>query len=178
MFLSTNKKVTGIWNFEVGSRKPMEKAEDIQFHPWNTTYIFTAVKIQLLIFSRLWKYSFFKYALYLNNIFLYFITLYIIKNDITMYFWPLNLTKLVREHSGSVVECLTRDQRAAVQASPVSLCCGPWARHIYPSLVLVQPRKTCPYITERLLMGRKESNQTKPNCSVVCAMAYILFACW
>ena len=28
-----------------------------------------------------------------------------------------------------------------------------------PSLVLVQPRKTRPYITERLLMGRKESNQ-------------------
>ena len=27
------------------------------------------------------------------------------------------------------------------------------------SLVLVQPRKTCPFITERLLMGRKESNQ-------------------
>ena len=34
-------------------------------------------------------------------------------------------------------------------------------RHIYPRLVLVQPRKTRPYITERLLMGRKESNQTK-----------------
>ena len=31
---------------------------------------------------------------------------------------------------------------------------------IYPSLVLVQPSKTHPYITERLLMGRKESNQT------------------
>ena len=30
----------------------------------------------------------------------------------------------------------------------------------YPSLVLVQPRKTRPYITERLLMGRKELNQT------------------
>ena len=29
-----------------------------------------------------------------------------------------------------------------------------------PSLVLVQPRKTHPYITEKLLMGRKESNQT------------------
>ena len=28
------------------------------------------------------------------------------------------------------------------------------------SLVLVQPRKARPYITERLLMGRKESNQT------------------
>ena len=30
-----------------------------------------------------------------------------------------------------------------------------------PSLVLVKPSKTRPYITERLLMGRKESNQTK-----------------
>ena len=28
-------------------------------------------------------------------------------------------------------------------------------------LVLVQPRETCPYITERLLMGRKESNKNK-----------------
>ena len=40
-----------------------------------------------------------------------------------------------------------------------ALC--PWARQIYPSLVLVQTRKTRPYITERLLMGPKESNQTK-----------------
>ena len=31
---------------------------------------------------------------------------------------------------------------------------------IYPSLVLVQPRKTRSCLTERLLMGRKESNQT------------------
>ena len=38
--------------------------------------------------------------------------------------------------------------------------CGPCARRIYPSLVLVQPRKTRPYITERLLMGHKGSNQT------------------
>ena len=30
----------------------------------------------------------------------------------------------------------------------------------YPSLVLVQPRNTYPCLTERLLMGRKESNQT------------------
>ena len=29
-----------------------------------------------------------------------------------------------------------------------------------PSLVLVQPRKIRRFITERLLMGRKESNQT------------------
>ena len=66
-----------------------------------------------------------------------------------------------RERSGSMVECLTRDRGARVRASPASLRCGPWARHIYPSLVLVQPRKTCPCLTERLLMGRKESNQTK-----------------
>ena len=33
------------------------------------------------------------------------------------------------------------------------------SKNINPSLVLVQPRKTLPYITERLLMGRKESNQ-------------------
>ena len=35
------------------------------------------------------------------------------------------------------------------------------SKKIYPSLVLVQPRKTCPIITERLLMGLNESNQTK-----------------
>ena len=48
-----------------------------------------------------------------------------------------------------------------VRASPASLCCGPWARHIYPSLVLIQPMETRPCLTERVLMGRKESNQTK-----------------
>ena len=49
-----------------------------------------------------------------------------------------------------------------VRASPASLRCGPWARHIYPSLVLVEPRKTRPCLAERLLMRLKESNQT--NC--------------
>ena len=39
-------------------------------------------------------------------------------------------------------------------ASPASL--GPY-------LVLVQPRKIRPCLTERLLMGCKESNQTKQN---------------
>ena len=47
-----------------------------------------------------------------------------------------------------------------VLGSPASMHCGPWPRHIYPSLVLVQPRKTRPCLTERLLRGRKESNQT------------------
>ena len=39
------------------------------------------------------------------------------------------------------------------------------SRNIIPSLVLVQLRKTCHgFITERLLMGRKESNQTNNLC--------------
>ena len=39
-------------------------------------------------------------------------------------------------------------------------CVVSLSMNINPSLVLVQPRKTRPFITERLLMGCKESNQT------------------
>ena len=39
-------------------------------------------------------------------------------------------------------------------------CIVSLSKNINPSLVLVQPRKTRPFITERLLMGRKELNQT------------------
>ena len=38
-------------------------------------------------------------------------------------------------------------------------CVVSLSKNINPSLVLVQPRKTRPFITERLLMGRKETNQ-------------------
>ena len=65
-----------------------------------------------------------------------------------------------------MVQCLTRDQGRRVRYSQASMRCGPWARHIYPSLVLVLPRKTCPYITKRLLMGRKESNQTNKQNTI------------
>ena len=40
-------------------------------------------------------------------------------------------------------------------------CLVSLSKNIYPSLVLVQPRKTHPFITERLLMGCKESNKKK-----------------
>ena len=50
------------------------------------------------------------------------------------------------------VECLIRDRGPRVRASPVSLRCD--------TSVLVQPRKTRLCLTERLFMGRKESNQT------------------
>ena len=39
-------------------------------------------------------------------------------------------------------------------------CVVSLSKNINPSLVLVQPRKTRPFITERLLMGCKDSNQT------------------
>ena len=64
------------------------------------------------------------------------------------------------ECSGSVEECLTRDLGAAGSSLTGITALCPLARHINPNLVLVQPRKTRPFITERLLMGCKESNQT------------------
>ena len=42
-------------------------------------------------------------------------------------------------------------------------CIVSLSKNINPSLVLVQPRKIRPFITERLLMGCKESNQTNKN---------------
>ena len=41
------------------------------------------------------------------------------------------------------------------------------SKNINPSLVLVQPRKIRPFITERVLMGRKESNQTNKTTILV-----------
>ena len=40
-------------------------------------------------------------------------------------------------------------------------CVVSLSKNINPSLVLVQHRKTRPFITEILLMGHKESNQSK-----------------
>ena len=58
-----------------------------------------------------------------------------------------------------MVECLTRD-RGAVGSSLTSVT-ALWSlsKNINPSLVLVQPRKTSPFITERSLMGCQESNK-------------------
>ena len=61
----------------------------------------------------------------------------------------------LREGSGSVVECWTRDRGFEPHWRH---CIVSLSKNINPSLVLVQPRKTRPFITERLLMGCKESN--------------------
>ena len=57
-----------------------------------------------------------------------------------------------------------------VRASPASLRWGPWARHTYPSLALVQPRKTRPYITEYCWSDVKnqiKNKQTKDDQEIV-----------
>ena len=57
-------------------------------------------------------------------------------------------------------------------------CVVSLSKNINPSLVLVQPRKTCPFITERLLMGRKESNQTNKKqvcCLSICCLTINIF---
>ena len=46
------------------------------------------------------------------------------------------------------------------------------SKNINPSLVLVQPRKTRPFITERLLMGRKESIKQKQINTHTCSYLY------
>ena len=55
-------------------------------------------------------------------------------------------------------------------------CIMSLSKNINPSLVLVQPRKTRPFITERLLMGRKESNQTNKNYYItpLCSLLHAL----
>ena len=45
-------------------------------------------------------------------------------------------------------------------------CVVSLSKNINSSLVLVQPRKTRPVITERLLIGRKESNQTNKQTDI------------
>ena len=64
------------------------------------------------------------------------------------------------ERSGSVVECSTRDQGAAgLSLTSVTELWSVRKTHL--------PWKTSPCLTERLLMGHKESNQTKISAAIV-----------
>ena len=67
-----------------------------------------------------------------------------------------------RELSGRVLDSRLRSHWSKPHRRH---CVVSLSMNIYPSLVLVQPRKTNPFITERLLMGHKESNQTKQSLS-------------
>ena len=61
--------------------------------------------------------------------------------------------------SGSVVEYMTRETGGRGFEPQRRHCVVSLSKTYNPSLVLVQSRKTRPYITERLLMGRQELNQ-------------------
>ena len=65
-----------------------------------------------------------------------------------------------REYSGRVLDSRLRGRGFEPHRRH---CIVSLSKNINPSLVLVQPRKTRPLITDRLLMGRKESNQTNKN---------------
>ena len=61
--------------------------------------------------------------------------------------------RAVEERAGSVVEVFTRDQGVVGLSLTGGTVLCPWARHFILCLVLVQPRKTFPDITETLLTG-------------------------
>ena len=70
--------------------------------------------------------------------------------------------------SGRVLD--SRPKGCGFKPRRVTALCPCRARHINPNLVLVQPRKTHPFILERLLMGCKESNkQIKHNLTTTMA---------
>ena len=60
---------------------------------------------------------------------------------------------LKEEHSSLVVECLTQDQGVADSSLARGTVLCPLAIHFILCLVLVQPRKTHPDMTEKLLTG-------------------------
>ena len=86
----------------------------------------------------------------------YYIHLYI------LFIMPIRQNYGVQWLSGTVLDSRPRGQGFKPHWHH---CIVSLIKKINPSLVLVQPRKICPFITERLLMGRKESNQTKTNKS-------------
>ena len=61
-----------------------------------------------------------------------------------------------RERSGRVLDLRPRGSGFEPRQRH---CVVSLSKNIYPSLVLVQTRKTHPCFTERLLMGHKESNK-------------------
>ena len=72
----------------------------------------------------------------------------------------------LKERSGSVVVLDSRPRGRGFEPHQHH-CVVSLSKNINPSLVLVQPRKTRPFITERLWMGRKESNQTNKQTNTI-----------
>ena len=149
MFLSTNKKVTGVWNSEVGSRKangesrghPISPVKyNLYFHCSENTafYIFTTV-----------KYSFFKICIIFNQYFSVFHYFVYNKRDQLTAQWL----------SDRVLDWGKRVASSKLTGGTVLF---PWARHVIIFLVIVQHNKTGkpPDMTEKCWLGRQTSTQT------------------
>ena len=70
----------------------------------------------------------------------------------------------ISSSGSSVVECLTQDGVGAGSSLTGFTALWSLSKTLYPSIVLVQPRKVRPCLTERLLMDRKKSNKTNTVC--------------
>ena len=82
-----------------------------------------------------------------------------------------------RERSGSVVECTTRNWGATGSSLTGVTVLWSLSKTHYPSLILVQPRKTRPCLTERLLMGHKDKIKCKNGkCSKILNTFLFLFS--
>ena len=57
-------------------------------------------------------------------------------------------------------------------------CVVSLGKNINPSLVLIHPRKTRPFINERLLMGRKESKQTNKLMRKIINQLHEILPAW
>ena len=68
--------------------------------------------------------------------------------------WNFACSKFWVEHSGSVVECLTRDRGVVGSSLTVDTTLCPWAKCFILCLVLVQSRKTWPDMSEKVLTGK------------------------
>ena len=84
------------------------------------------------------------------------IGLYLKLNRLTLFLKELFEKIILKWLSGRVLD--SRPSGWGFKPHDVTLLMS-LSKNINPSLVLVQPRKTCPFITERLLMGCKESNK-------------------
>ena len=83
----------------------------------------------------------------------------------------------VRERNGRVLDARQKGRGFEPHRRH---CVVSLSKNINPSLVLVQPRKTRPFITERLLMGCKESNQTnkKKHTDVKLSADFLKTSLW
>ena len=81
------------------------------------------------------------------------------------------LSRKNRERCGSVVECLTQPSSHGLEPHQRA-CVVSLSKNINPSLVLVQPRKTRPYITERYWWDVKNQIKQKSWIAILLVLLH------